>query len=70
MAAGIDEARIMKVTRLRTARGGNGTALENLEGASGGSQRGTGRKDQKSVFLKGSREGEEKIVRRLVEGKE
>jgi hypothetical protein len=50
MAAGIDEARIMKVTRLRTARGGNGTALENLEGASGGSQRGTLRKDQKSVF--------------------
>ncbi len=37
-------------------RGGNGTALENLEGASGGSQRRTRRKDQKSVF------GAERIV--------
>jgi hypothetical protein len=53
MAASIDEARIMKVTRLRTAWGRNGTALENLEGASGGSQRGTGKKDEKSVFLEG-----------------
>ncbi len=61
MAAGIDEARIMKVTRLRTVRGRNGTVLENLEGASGGSQRGTGKKDEKSVFL----EGEENIVMRL-----
>jgi hypothetical protein len=63
MAAGIDEARIMKVTRLRTARGGNGTTLENLEGASGRSQRGTGRKDQKSVFLKRNRGGFQKESR-------
>jgi hypothetical protein len=67
MAAGIDEARIMKVTRLRTAQGGNGTTLENLEGASGGSQRGTRRKDQKSVFLKRNRGGFQKESR---EGKE
>jgi hypothetical protein len=49
MAAGIDGARIMKVTRLRTKRG-EWNGVEKLEEASGGSQRRTGRKDQKSVF--------------------
>jgi len=49
MAAGIDGARIMKVTRLRTERG-EWNGVGKLEEASGGSQRKTRRKDQKSVF--------------------
>ncbi len=49
MAAGIDGARIMKVTRLRTERG-EWNGVGKLEEASGGSQRRTRRKDQKSVF--------------------
>jgi len=57
--------------------------LENLEGAYGGSQRRTGRKDQKSVFGGGAEKiskkrverwrssaGEGNVVRRLVEGEE
>jgi hypothetical protein len=49
MAAGIDGARIMKVTRLRTEQG-EWNDVGKLEEASGGSQRRTRRKDQKSVF--------------------
>ncbi len=49
MAAGIDGARIMKVTRLRTEQG-EWNGVGKLEEASGGSQRRTRRKDQKSVF--------------------
>ncbi len=49
MAAGIDGARIMKVTRLRTKRG-EWNGVGKLEEASRGSQRRTQKKDQKSVF--------------------
>jgi len=49
MVAGIDGARIMKVTRLRTERG-EWNSVGKLGEASGGSQRRTRRKDQKSVF--------------------
>jgi len=48
-AAGIDGARIMKVTRLRTERG-EWNGVGKLEEAFGGSQRRTRRKYQKSVF--------------------
>jgi len=47
MAAGIDGAQIMKVTRLRTERG-EWNGVGKLEQAYGGSQRRT-KKDQKSV---------------------
>jgi len=49
MATSIDGARIMKVTRLRTERG-EWNGVGKLEEASGGRQRRTRRKDQKSVF--------------------
>jgi len=49
MAVGIDGARIMKVTRLRTERG-EWNGVGKLEEASGGSQRRTRRKNQKFVF--------------------
>jgi hypothetical protein len=48
MAAGIDGARLMKVAWLRMERG-KWNGVGRLEEASGGSQRRTGRKDQKFV---------------------
>ncbi len=62
MAAGIDGARIMKVTRLRTERG-EWNGVGKLEEASGGNQRRTGSKYQKSVFG-----GAVKMVRRRERG--
>ncbi len=50
MAAGIDEARLVKVARLRTERG-EWNGIGKLEKTYGGSQRKTRRKDRKSVFF-------------------
>jgi hypothetical protein len=56
MAAGIDGARLMKVARLKT-EWGEWNGVGKLEEASGGSQRRTRRKDQKSVFFIKKRKG-------------
>ncbi len=51
MAAGIDGARIMKVTRLRTERG-EWNGVGKLEQASGGSQQENSKKRSKVCFWK------------------